>query len=804
MKKLEKKLSYLTKIVLVIGLIISNLSPLSIVFAYKAESLLQLTLNNDKLNITYLDNLDEYEKVDIKVYENYTYLDNTSYYIDDIAMEEGITGKETLKKDLPTLEFLQNGYELETILKNIVFDGFYEVKVELLDETNEIIDTATYSNDIKHQSGLSIKVYDELNNEIELTNEAYTILKDNPKAKIVAKKLPGGLSPMEKFQTEDTSEFTAKELIEYEFTNQVDFSNLLFGEYTLPVAIKLYDKDNNLLDLTENIKFNYESKSMNDQLLNQKTTELTKDYKYEFNDGKLYTLIQNDEENTVLEIYQIISSLYETNEKITYTIGNDNNENIIESFDSEQTDLSLDDYLQSILLDNTTYITLSCEGLTIRYEIQVVGDYNNDNTLDTNDILDLINYIVNNNEPELDDKYDLNKDENVDLLDLMYLDQIIKNETYEVELETKEDTTINANLLLNNNDIVSGDEFTVSYIVSIDEYEINGFAGNLKYDKDMFELISISSPLEWLGVSNEGKFVYLGTDSLTADKILNDENNEEIFPHEYNIINVTFKALKSGTSEVSIEDLEYFNQEQYLDGKHTVEPLLIEVNASDDNSLSSLTVAGQSVSLEEDVFDYTITVKNDVTAPSVAALTSSITANITSIIAPEELIEGENIVEITVTSESGNEKIYTVKVIREAAPQENNTTQINYTTDNNNNHQEEDNKENLIITEPSTEDKEKDTNDTLEEDNLSRIIIIILILLVIAGLIYLIFKDDEDEDTKKVNKEVNKLKKETVDITEIKVENKTKTTNKNSTNKNNTNKNSTNKNKKTTNKRNER
>lgn len=65
-------------------------------------------------------------------------------------------------------------------------------------------------------------------------------------------------------------------------------------------------------------------------------------------------------------------------------------------------------------------------------------------------------------------------------------------------------------------------------------------------------------------------------------------------------------------------------------------------------------------------------------------------------------------------------------------------------------------------------------------------------------MIYLIFKDEEDEDTKKVNKEVNKLKKETVDITEIKVEKKSpnKTSSKTTTNKNGAKKNTTNKNKK--------
>lgn len=797
MKKLGKKLSYLTKVILVIGLIISNLSSLSIVFAYEAEELLQLILNDDKLNITYLDDLDDYENVNIKVYENYTYLDNTSYFVDDEAMTSGITGKETTKENLNTSEFLQEGYELETILKDIIFDGFYEVKVELLDELNQVIDTATYSNQIEHSAGLLIKAYDEYNNEIEFKNDTYLVSKDNPKVNIVAKILPGELSPMDKFHTEDTVEFTARELIEYEFSSQMDFTNLLYGEYILPVSIKLYDEDENQFNLEENIKLNYETFSLNEDLLNNKTIELGKDYKYKFNNNKLYALITASEENTVLDLYEIVESLYGTNEEISYIIGNNNYEDILATFDLNQTELTLEEYLESILLDNTTYLTLSSKGLTIKYTIQVVGDFNNDNILDTNDILDLINYLVIN-EKEFDEKYDLYQDNKVDTLDIMYLDQIIKNDNYDIKLK-EEDATISANLNLENDDIISGDEFTVSYIVSIEDYEINGIAGSIKYNEEILELLSVSSPLEWIGVNNENNFLYIGNSSLTANNILTEDGKEELLAQDYIVLNITFRAKKSGTSELKIENLEYFNQDTYYNKTNEVEAISIEVNASDDNSLSSLTIAGQTIDLQENVFDYTITVKNDVTEPLVSALVSNITANITSITAPEELVEGENIVVITVTSESGNERIYTITINRESAPKENNTTQINYTTDNTDNNEDNETKEDLVITTPSTDEDDDENDDyTQEENNISRIIIIILILLVIAGLIYLIFKDEEDEDTKKVNKEVNKLKKETVDITEIKVEKKSpnKTSSKTTTNKNGAKKNTTNKNKK--------
>ena len=56
MKKLGKKLSFLTKIMLVIGLLISNLSSLSVVFAYEATDAVQIAVVDEKLNIKYKQN----------------------------------------------------------------------------------------------------------------------------------------------------------------------------------------------------------------------------------------------------------------------------------------------------------------------------------------------------------------------------------------------------------------------------------------------------------------------------------------------------------------------------------------------------------------------------------------------------------------------------------------------------------------------------------------------------------------------------------------------------------------------------
>lgn len=807
MKKIGEKLSYLTKITLVIGLLISNLSSLSLVFAYEADELLQVVLNDEELIIEYLDNLEDYENVKLKINENYTYLDNNAYYFD-----EEYTGKVTTSTDLNAEEFLENGYELESILKDITFDGTYEVKVELLDTEDNLIDAATYSSDIKHSTSLAIKLYDEESNEIDYENGTYIIDKNHPKVKVAAKLLAGGFSPSEIYHKENSfeaQEYTALELLEEVFYQEFDYSTYLYGKYTQPVTVKLYKEINDgteleLVEFTATYNISYETEESNELYLNKILTELGNSSKYEFNKGNLYVLLNNEEIYNMLDLYNLLETAYGHNSNITYTISNGTYSDIVSSYYEETLEETfeetleetLEEYLSNILVDNNTKITLSNTGLTLNYNTVLVGDLNSDNVVDELDLNELVNQLV---QEETANAYnDLNRDEELNLLDVMYLDQLIKNETYDIDLEELE-AKIDSKLVLNNDDIVSGDEFTVSYLVSIKEYEISGLSGLLKYDSEKLELVSISSPMEWNGTNKDGRFVFVGTDSLKADTIINEQEETELVAKDYVLIDITFKAKSAGSTEISLNNCEYFNQSTYLLVEENESTLTITINASNDNSLSSLVVAGTPIELEEDILDYEIIVSNEITIADVEAVVSNQTASITSIVSPEELVEGKNTITITVEAESGDIKIYTIVVNRESAPKEETTTQINYSSNNNTtNVDEEENKEDLVITTPTEDDDDEDVSPE-EEDNLSRIIIIILILLVIAGLIYLIFKDDDDEETKKVNKEVNKLKKESAEISVAKEVKKTtpKPANKNTNNKNTTNKNKKNTNKKT-------
>jgi len=448
---------------------------------------------------------------------------------------------------------------------------------------------------------------------------------------------------------------------------------------------------------------------------------------------------------------------------ISYVISNNEYEDILATY-NDTLGVSLEDYLNTILLDDNTVLSLMNEGLTITYKVVMVGDTNGDNILTDEDLLGLVDQVIGLDETNLS-KSDLNSDEEVNTLDVMYLDQVVKTGMWEVALEEVE-AVVDASLVLNGSDVVSGDEFTVDYVLSVKDYAVNGFAGLFNYDEAMLELVSVEVANDFVGNINDGKFLYLVDESLVGTEVTS-ETGEIVFEAvDYVVLTATFKALKSGESEVTINEIEYFDQNKYLVVDSMVEPVTVVVNASDNNNLSSLIVAGQTIELVEDVLDYEITVSNDVTVADVEAIVSNVAANITSIVAPEELIEGANTITITITAENGDVKVYTITVNREkAVEEENTTTQMNYT---NNYYEtsgvEDSNKEEVII--DAEEDEDDEEVEVEEESNISKIIIIILILLVIAGLIYLIFKDEDDEETRRTNKEINKLKKEKEEVKE--------------------------------------
>lgn len=734
MKKIEKKCSKFTKLLIVFGMLFTNLSPLSIVFAESVNSDVTVSVNNDKLNVNYLGDIDATDEIRVSVNENYTYLDNTTENSQDAS------------EVLHGYDFGPNGVELDSaLLSNVIFDGLYEVNVTLYNSTDkEKLGEVIFSKKIEHQSGLSYKVYDGTGvTEIIPSSEGkYGV---DGEFIIKYKVLAGKISPSDVFKDETTGDFyTASQLLENEYSIVENKDGNLYGEYNVLFKVALTKSAGEATEdfvLEDSVNVMYGEYSDNADLLNSSADSLLMNSKYIFSgedkDGKIFVLPTN-QKYLATDILDILDLAYINNDKVNYVISNSEYSDVMSATDE-------------VYVDDETVVTITSGDLTITYKCVMLGDLNNDGIIDNADLKLLVEKIVN--ETEVNDKTDVYKDDALNTFDAQSMAQVIENNSWDGDVADM-DATFEPRLELVNEDIVSGDTFVVKYVLPIEQYNVSGIAGLVNYDKSLMELVNINVKNDFIGANNNGKFLYLGN-SL-------DSSNSE-----YVMLELTFKALSSGNGTISVTDNELFNKDTYYNIQDMDVSTQVVINTSADNKLSSLKVAGQEIQLKSDVLEYRISVDNDVVTPNVEAITNNVAAKVTSIEAPEELVEGDNVIKVKVTAENGDELVYTIIVNRKAKESNDNnnsTKPVSYQNDNN---VAEDTQEDINL--PAIDDKKNDAikdnkkDDEKKENNTSRIIIIILILLVIAGLIYLIFKDDEeDDDIKKANKDINKLKKDNI------------------------------------------
>ena len=158
------------------------------------------------------------------------------------------------------------------------------------------------------------------------------------------------------------------------------------------------------------------------------------------------------------------------------------------------------------------------------------------------------------------------------------------------------------------------------------------------------------------------------------------------------------------TEEVKTEEVELVVNVPKKTTTSYVKPVLL----SGDNAIKTLYIKNYDLKFDSNVLEYQLKVKNNVKKLDLDILLND--SNATYVIKGNENFKsGENIVEIIVTAENGNTKTYTIKVNKEA-------------------------KEVL----EETTDEETTTP--------TKAVIIFLIILVIIGLIYVIFKDDKDDE----------------------------------------------------------
>ena len=543
------------------------------------------------------------------------------------------------------------------------------------------------------------------------------------------------------FAFEDKT-YTTEELLNGVVIKSLTFEGHLFGGFNLEIDGTLTDPDGTDTPYYMNYVVEFGTFEDNDQVLSAINSD------YVFADGVVTST--NYDEETILAIAR-------------------------EAFPNATAKIEDDGLLLSDDHD-----------VTVWYGIVTKGDVNGDGKINQEDLELLIDQILGLEEPN--ENSDINGDGEVNDSDAVCLKLMLQIGI--TEDVTEEDATIRAKFGEFSNPVKVGDEFTLEYLVTLSEYSINGISGLVKYDKNLLELLSAEAKLFDLGGMNEDKVLYLG-EYLDLDveveydeegNLVLDEDGNPIINFndtDYVLITLTFKAKAVGSASVSMDDVKYYADTYYYTAEGDTSIDVTIEGEEEENPFTSITVAGYNVDLNT----FELTVPNDVTAVNLEYLLASENYKVTSTLYPEELVEGENTITIVVADEFGNEKEYTIKVTREAKPEEKVAVAEPMS------YQEEvssgDN-EPIVTTTTKTDDVKTDGEKVKEEKevDVSRIIIIILILLVIAGLIYLIFKDDDDEETKRANKEVDKLRKEDSAVNKINKNNNHKNGNHNN-NKNN-------------------
>lgn len=202
-----------------------------------------------------------------------------------------------------------------------------------------------------------------------------------------------------------------------------------------------------------------------------------------------------------------------------------------------------------------------------------------------------------------------------------------------------------------------GEELSV-YITlnkTLGEKTISALDGKFIYDTSVFEMVDSSNLMAWTefsGISNNKKFAYanLKFDNLITSTV-------------QNIVKVNFKVknnAKFGETTISITEAsatdELGNGVEISGGNHSVRIL------SDVNTLANIDIEGISIDFSENTTEYNLTTNRDST--NIIAFLKDSNSTMSGDIGTKALNYGINTFKITVVSESGIKKVYTLNITR--------------------------------------------------------------------------------------------------------------------------------------------
>lgn len=554
---------------------------------------------------------------DVVLTSSYTYLDGTVVTDNNTIVK---TGKE-----------LNNDNIYDFTYGKFNFDGTFKLEFKIL-ENGVVIYSEDLDSSIKNNSK---GVYGTLFGEEEIAPIEDNIYNVNIPLNYTQKLgvRVGELSPEESYlvSVNGTSigTSTGEELISAKFDGSTtDLTNVFGGEYTSYTDTITLSNDLGVVysyDYTANIKYD----KNNDNELYDLTG-------LEFNNGYLFINAKNYDKNLdVMKVSDLLDKFIQSDISV---IVKDSNGILVTDNDSE-------------LYNN--YVVKLTKGNTISYTVVVVGDANNDNIFDRNDLgLTIDGYLSGTNMPSMD-VYTSNDDEEFGTITFDDV-RVLNNALRENPIIDYED---NNNLKLSIGSVPSnvfvGDSFEVNVIVNSDDASdyIDGINALVSVN-DKLMLTDVKFNDTFSGNYKDGHVVGVG-DTLYNDDIM---------------LTLVFTAtgIGIGSASISGEVSKVYDAYDFEDLGFDVQ---IIRNISSNNDLASLNsnVGTFDREFDRDVTLYTLTVPYDTESVILSGSTFDMYSTVSGLVL-YELTSDETIATITVTAEDGSTKVYTVRILKEAKP----------------------------------------------------------------------------------------------------------------------------------------
>ena len=781
-----KKITKISKIILAITMLFSQLSSVVTVLADEimTKSLItSLTAVTDdelgyveKYELTYTSekkDYDEEKEYTVELQPIFTYLDEIPEIGDKITITK--TGAELNN---------ENKYELNEV--SSIYNGVFDLVITVKDEDTVVYkDKITYTVDTV-KSGLvgalnsgEVEPINETLGEISTGEYNIDEAKEYTQNLVI---IPGDLSPYSIYKVtkgeEELYKGVGSKIPELIINGSVtNTGNLTSGTYNTSDTIVVEKLDDNGeveygMEYTYNATLNYYNSD----------EELSQIYDLSFDNGYLYEDAINY--NSSLEVSKISDLLDKLeNTDLELKVYNES---------KEELDLTDEEVLNSEIKNNYKLEFTKTDIGTYTYLVVITGDNTGDNHFTKEDIeKTLKDYLEENKVLSMDviGKSDEEKG-TLNFHDIVHFNNALNNGSNDYI----ENTDLSLAFGEVPSEIVVGDTFDLQVLVNSSnalDY-INGINAKVTTDGSVLKLTNIKINDKLMSEVKDNNLVAVGT-KIGSDEVL---------------LTLTFTAISKGTGEVSLSgELAKDTIDSIEEFTSITKEINVTRSLSSNNNLSSLksSVGTFDIAFDKDVTVYTLTVPYDTESVILSGGLEDINSVVDGLI-EYKLTEDKTVANITVTSESGEKKVYTVYIIKEAKPvvtpvvyyyssnnylksleiegyeitfdketleykikvksdvtsldikaiPESNKSRVEITG--NEKFKKGNNTVTITVTAEDgstreykiTVDKEAEKKDALTEiedssNTAEKIVIIILIILVVLGLLYLIFKKDDEE-----------------------------------------------------------